>query len=255
MASEVGLYTRAEMREMVRRRLDTLRPPATYDPDTGEEGAGVLRADPLVTNQDINAFLASAVAGRTSDLNLMDETALLDSALIDIKADIVEYPLPEDMISLRALFYLPQGETFSLQPPSRRLDMHYVDEDAGPTVDKWGVPTYRRRMDSILLNEAPTVDIDGGILVDYIKWLNPLAADDQVLETQYARLLQEVIILDAVIEAMVTKLMVDPAPIQMILTKKEEQLGALMALGQRPRMIRLAPTVVFARVRNSRRFR
>ena len=224
MPDGLGRYTRSEMREIIRRYTDLVQSSSVSA--AGAEADGSLVISPIASNEDLNFMLNAAVSTRFVDMALADETALADSEYIDIETYRVEYPLPVDLAILRALYWKDSGATHEIHPPADRVLMYLVDGES-PSADANGVPTYRRRLDKIVLNEAPTADNSGGIMVDYVKWALPLLSDDQVLETQYARVMQEVVILDVAIDVIALKLRLDPS---ILVTLRDGRLDRLTAL-------------------------
>jgi hypothetical protein len=195
----------------------------------GEETPSSIELDDLVTNQDINAALNTSLTMRTVDLAVAaDGPTMSDETYIDIVAGQLEYELPEDLCFLRTLYYKSPTQQFSLMPPlvppSYAYDpMTEVDEERAPATDINSVPTYKRRLGMVVLNYAPQSDNANGLRVEYVKWLNPLLDDDAVIETQFVRILQEVVILDAAVELTVTKLKLDPGALVMMRGQIEER--------------------------------
>lgn len=246
MPNGVGLYTLAEMRELVRRRLGTYQA-GRVDVATGSEDPEVASyIDPVITNTDINFELNAAVVRRGIEVSILDESLLTEEAFFDVEEDIVEYELPEDLLFLRGLYWLPTDRTATLVPSDSeyRLPMHYVDGE-GPSIDKDGVPTFRRRQNFIVLNAAPTSAATSGILIDYVKWMLYLEADDQVLETQFARILQEVIVLDAAIALTVEKLHLDAAELVQMAKSWGERLVLATQSSLTPKIVDTVPVTPF----------
>lgn len=237
-----GLYTLEEMRLLVRRRLDTYRP--IVDPLTGIE-AGVQQLDPLVTNDDINMYLNSALTMRMIDLTTADATIMSDESAIDIVALQVEYPLPEDLQFLRSVYYKWQSVAYTIAPPNQRLYLYEYDQegDINENLFDWATPTYRRRLNSIVLNQIPQLDNPGGLVVEYVKLMLPLSADDQVLESPLARILQEVIVLDATILILTERIKIPATELRMSLKTYVDRLTLAGRNYSDPKVIRMASPV------------
>lgn len=192
----LGLLTLAEMREVVWRNVRGLTPGAV-DADGNESGGVTI--DPLFSVQTLNRYIQTSVTANAAVIAQQSDTVMSDDTIIDVVQDVTEYVLPPDMISLQGLFWKPAGVAYSTLPVNQRTQMDCV----GPNGPCWqnGAPTYRLHMQYVVLTEAPKQDNLGGIQVQYKKWLLQLTQDDDKLETQFARLLQEVVILDATIKA------------------------------------------------------
>lgn len=210
MPDILGRYTLLEMRERVRRCIDAIRVTVLTDAQPpgptqqGDELVGGLVIDPLFSNQDINFFINSAVTMTFMDMNTGNEETFEDEQTIDVTADIMEYSLPDDICQLRSAWWKRPGLAYTIVPRQRRSFMHNVDEPGHllREVDDGHTPTYRVQLNFIVLNEPERVKRDNpqGILVVYVKWANFLDLDDAVLETQFARVMQEVVIRRASIE-------------------------------------------------------
>lgn len=239
-----GLYTLEEMRLLVRRRVDTYRP--IVSPTTGVE-SGVQQLDPLVTNDDINMYLNSALAMRMIDITTTDATVMADEATIDIVVDQVEYALPEDLQFLRAVYFKPSSVAYTAVPPNFRRYMYEYDQEGDINEESWyDTPTYRRRLNSIVLNMVPKLANTGGLIVDYVKLMLPLVADDQTLESPLARILQEVIVLDAAVTIMSERMKLPATELRLTLQTYVQRLVLAAANYHEPKLIKMASPVIMA---------
>lgn len=252
MPNTLGLYTLFELREKVRRIIDGLQPivntttgeekkvldatgnPVVDDVTTTTQLDGAL-IDPLFTNDDLNFFINSALTETWIDVVVASDTVMADEELIDVKMNIVEYALPDDMAQLRSLHWKSFDRTLSVVPPSKRRLMHQIDE---PTSDidifHDGAPSYRRNLNFIRLNHTPHHDNPGGILCRYIKHANFLDRDGAFIETQFARVMQEVVIRAAAIEAATTKSQLDVSPLKAKLDEWTTRLSMLVRNSNNP---------------------
>lgn len=198
MPDIVGRYTLAEMRERVWRRLDALR--ADTVSIIGEESI-TLTTDALYTVPDLDIAINKALVGHYVELVGNSNKAFSDEEEIDVVTNQTEYQLPTDMVQLKGLWWKDSSITYTILPPNERTYMHQVDEGGplDPSVAN-GAPTYRRQLNFIVLNEIPTVDNPKGILVRYVKWVNWLSRPDQVIETEFAQILQECVIISAALD-------------------------------------------------------
>ena len=197
-----GKYTLLEMIHRTWRRLGAYYP-ESVDINSGEESQ-VFCVDPLFSRDDVIDAINEAASARFTDLIVNSQSVLLDEDLIHVNADQAEYRIPEDAAIIRALYWKDPSNPLELVPPNERVPMvntDNIDTNIYQPGDTFGciVPTWKRRLDYIVIDPVPTIANRGGILIEYVKWLNYLANDDDVLETQFARALQECCILQAVI--------------------------------------------------------
>ena len=254
---QYGRLTRLEMREAVRRRIDTIRatiapvqPPPTAPVIPGDETA-ILQLDPLVSNQDINLMLNTAVIKRSVDVNVLDNTIMADEAIIDVSTGVVEYPLPEDLMFLRGVYWKPpELSIVDPIPPPGRIFLYEQDSDndiSFPLIQGNGIPQYRRRLNNIVLNQVPQEDNPAGLLIDYTKAFLALATDDQYLETPLAQIIQEVVILDVVIEITTERMKLDGTEVRTSLAQLEEKLTLAVTNYHAPKTIRMMSPVTVVR--------
>lgn len=238
-----GRMNRLELRQAIRRRVDTYR--GVVDPTTGEE-SGTQQLDPLVTNQDLNMYINSALIKRHIDITTLDDTIMADEATVDIVADQVEYSLPDDLLFLRSVYLKPEGETYTITPPNQRTYLYEYDQEGDINLPEVGAGTYRRRLNSIVLNWVPTNDNTGGLMFDYVKSPLVMMDDTQVLETPLAWILQEVVILDCVIEIAIQKMQMDARELRLSLKEMEARLSLAAINYSEPKLVRMVPTVQLA---------
>jgi hypothetical protein len=235
MPNDRGLYTLAEMRMMVYRNVGALRRQVNLA--TNEE-TGDPRFDPLISKNDVDLMINTALTLRAVDLFYNATTVLADQEQIDVKANIVEYPLPADLAILRYAKWKDPLVPYTIQPPNDYIPMvEYDQQDQVPVTFLNGAPTYRRQLNNIVLNETPECDNDQGILVYYIKWVQYLIQDNSVIETQFARLLQEVVVIDASIAAATRHRFLDVNEL------RKDQVQAYSALVQLCRISSSPPSV------------
>ena len=245
-----GRKSLSELRTDVRRNLNAVQA-LVFDATTGKEGAGTAFVyDELFPEPHVDMYLNEALTARYLDLVINAETEFADETTIDVTEDIVEYTLPDEMAILRGLWWKDPNTAASLVPPADRLYMHMKDEGDDPIDAVYnGAPTYRRQMHHIVLNTTPTEDNLTGILVRYIKWINPLTADTQVIESSFARVLQEVVILDATIAAGERRAKMDMSTLLATLQKWEVRLAALARSSTTPAFMNLTTRLPFSGVR------
>lgn len=201
MPDPLGRYSLLEMRELTRRLIDGIRP--IVDVTTGDEAAPVI-LDPLFSNKDLNFFINSAITMTFVDMVGNNEEVFADETLVDITANVLEYSLPEDLIQVRGMWWKRPSTSYTIVPKTHRLQM-YKRDDASPiphTIDN-GAPSYRFMLNFFTLNEPSRVTQDNpqGVLIEYIKIVNYMDVDDAILETQFARVMQELVVRRAAIEA------------------------------------------------------
>lgn len=248
MPNDEGLYTLAEMRERTRRNIDALRSSITQVPVVGtpplvpgDEIPGTQDIDPMYSNEDLNYFINTALTERAVSIFVEDPNSLADSETVDILANIAEYSLPADMGQIRSLWWKDPSTPYTIQPPTKRTFMIPSDEEHGVirTLAN-GVPTYRRQLNQFVLSTAPKKDNPQGVEVRYTKWLNYLGQDDSVIETQFARILQECVILDAAIACASRRSFMDPSALAADLAKAEGALTLALRNSNNPPFMQLS---------------
>lgn len=248
MPNDEGLYTLEEIRERVRRNIDGLRSSITQVPVAdpvqplvpGDETGGI-DIDPMYSNQDLNYFVNTALTNKCVSIFVEDPNALADSETVDILANVAEYSLPTDMGQIRSLWWKDPSTPYTIQPPTKREFMLPSDEENGALRSmRNGVPTYRRQLNQFVLFPCPTKDNPQGVEVRYTKWLNYLAQDGDVIETQFARIIQEIVILDAAISAVSRKSFMDPSALAADLAKAEGSLTLALRNSNNPPFMQLS---------------
>jgi hypothetical protein len=246
---DYGRYTLGEMYMAVRRRVDMVR--KVVDVKTGKESE-TLQLNPLVSDEDIKLYLNTALFKRTIDIAVLDNTILSDSSRIDLVKDQVEYILPADLMFLRSVYYKPPSVTFTEVPPNQRIYLYEYDQEGDIGFDLIGTPTYRRRLNKIVLNDVPKEDNHGGLVVEYVKGPFPLRVEDQVLETPLAFFIQEVIILDAAIYITSERMKMDASELRVSLKELEARLSLAAVNYHAPKTIRMVNPIQMARLPNRR---
>lgn len=222
MADWVGRYSLAEMRERVRRRIDALRC-AQLDGSGSEVALPDL--DPTVSNQDIDYYLNYSLTSHAVEMFSDAAQVLSDQVDVDIQTGIVEYALPEDMAQLRGLWWKDPSYALMQVPPSDRVYMWEVSGAHEHETYMNGAPTYHRQLGMFVLNQSPRVDNLGGVQVRYVKWFNPLLEEEQILETEFAPMLQQVLILDAAKQLLDSRYQIDSTRLEQELMKAEARLS------------------------------
>jgi len=171
-----------------------------------------------------------------------------------VEAGVVEYRLPEDLMILREVGWLPCGVTFTLVPNVdwERIPLHQVDGET-PVRDSRGVPTYHRRADFIVLNDPPRAEEagEGRLLFDYIRHALPLAHDEQVLETQFAKLMQEVVVFDVAVEVVQERMHRDAQELLLQAEAWAGRLRTVAAASTMPKVVHLQPKTPALTLRRS----
>jgi hypothetical protein len=206
--------TLLEMREAVWRNLAAIYP-GSVDPVTGQSFNP--RIDPLFTKEDVDLWINESLTGHFLDVTENADEVFADEATLDVVANTPEIELPEDMAFFRSAWWKPVNYQLSQAPPSGRTFMLKVDDPGTTTRDMVGagsVPRYRLQLDFLVLEPVSTVDNPGGVLVRYIKWAQHLAQDDQIIESQFARVLQECVILEAAMSGAGRKAFLDVSPLK-----------------------------------------
>jgi len=242
MPDIVGRLSLVEIRFGVWRYLSALYPTsvnqtAPAGPADPPFGAEVLpyRVDPLFPQQDVDRCLNSALAARFVDLNVNAATIFADEERVDILVGQVDYQLPTDAVYLRGLWYKPRDIRLADCKEEDRIMMHMRDEeDTNLTTRDEEAPTYRRVLNYFVLNETPIYDNPGGVQVRYVKWMRPLILDDQIIESEYAPILQEVIMLDAALQLASRKGGIDTTELARDLGLWDARLNAAAGMSNAP---------------------
>lgn len=188
----IGRLTFAEIREGAWRAVQAIYP-TSVNANTGEEAINPV-IDRLYSKQNMDRIINESLTGRYLDLVGDSDHIFSDMELVDIKKDVTEYALPDDMAILRGLFWKDPHVSLLVMPHNERGLMPLIEGTEDIFTD---TPSYRRQLNNFVLNDPPKQDNDGGVLVQYTKWIMPLTLEDQVIETQFARVLQEIVILEA----------------------------------------------------------
>lgn len=221
MPDDQGRLSLKEIREAVWENLAAVYP-TTVDPITGEASADP-RIDPLFTKQALDRFINESLTAHSLDLMNDNQQIFEDSATLDVFANTPEVELPEDLAFVRSCWWKPANMPTMQAPQSVRAFMFNLDDPSfgsgeyqGAAIDTTGlvVPAYRLRLDFIELEPPPGIDNPGGVLVRYVKWVNHLVQDTQIIETQFARVLQECVILGASIAAAGRKAFMDTSELK-----------------------------------------
>jgi len=194
--------------------MDAIR--VVVDPTTGAEAA-LIALDPLFSNEDINLQLNTGIVSIHADMVAANGEVFQDEDYVDIEVDRVEYPLPADLMQLRELLWKDASTSYTFAPPVEYTFMHKIDEPAGLFGSALnGAPTYRLGLSRFFINDPSFVKRANpkGVKVRYIKWPQPLDTDEAYLETQFARLVQEVLVRRAAIELIELKTKLDASPLK-----------------------------------------
>jgi hypothetical protein len=169
------------------------------------------------------------------DLNINAATIFSDEENVDILTGQVDYALPVDAIYLRGLWYKERHISLANCKEEDRIMMHMRDEEGtNTTANDAEIPTYRRILNYFVLNETPRYDNPGGVQVRYVKWIRALVLDDQIIESEYAPILQEVIMLDAALQLASRKGGVDTTELARDLAVWDARLNAAAGMSNAP---------------------
>jgi len=211
------------MRTTVWENLQALYP-GTVDPNTGEAFNPIV--DPLFTKQAIDRYLNEALTSNYLDIVENGEEIFADEEVVDILANQTEYQLPTDLAQVRGLWWKNAHTPLSQFPENQRVPMFKVDDMslvAAIDIACRG-PLYRLQIDSFVLEETPLIDNEGGVKVRYIKWVQQLAQDLDIIEGRFAQVLQECIILKASISCASRKAFMDSSELRTDYTEYHDKL-------------------------------
>jgi hypothetical protein len=213
-------YLGADMEPRVRRLLDALN--LTLDAN-GNEIASIV-TNFLVSNTDIDNQINESLIALYTEAILGHEDLFAIEIYMDIRAGILNYNFPANMLQLRWMRWKDAGQ----QPPSLAVPgassqsvAHPYDytpmnevsdpQDAQMTVGYYRAPTYRRNANGFVLNDYPRQDNLQGILMNFIALptqLTPSTAaqpSTSVIQAPFALLAQETVIYDAAYKLAATK--------------------------------------------------
>lgn len=264
MPDSIGRLTLREIRTRVWQILDSYRPAeveTTVDQDVAvdaEHPDGKTNAlstppfdvNPLYPRDEVNSAINAALREKYAELILNSSLPLSDEVTIDIVEDQTEYSLPFDFAQVKGLWWKDPLDSRTVVPINEREYMHQVEDEQVQGIDLpfFTAPTYRRQLNFIVLNQIPQQDNPGGILVRYVKWINWLSVDDQYIETEFAPILQEVVIWTAAIELAQTKSQLSVPDWERRQQKWEERLSLMArAANNPPFTILYRPAVKYGR--------
>lgn len=253
MPDQYGRLTLAEMRSYILRNLSSYVPNAV-DATTGlETGTPELGLNFQFSQQNLNLRINSSTTKASLLVIANNATTLGKEVFYDAVPGVTLYALPPDMAELRGLWWLSSGVDPVKAMPDDYVPMSYQDTmEDGPVINGLNAtrPTWRLVGNSIQLNQDPgdyiAALVPQGIWFKYVRWVQFLVNDNDVLQLPFAQVLQEVIVWDATSDLLKTQEeIVDQKGIQETLQYWLAQLELVVRNQYRPPEIRLiGPAIV-----------
>lgn len=194
----LGRYTLSEMQARIRRELGDAQ--LTVNTSTGAESASAVYPSQLYSNTDLTEALNYSMMNAFLEMCVDHEDIFAQTTYITISANRAIYALPFNMIKLRWLKIKPSSYSLSQIRPDQWQPMVYWDEDLSSGVQNefaGSDKTYRREGDNIVLNWIPNENNSNGIMVNSVNLPPELVNSTDVVQSQFARPLQNFMIYDA----------------------------------------------------------
>jgi len=199
MPDQLGRYYLQEMQDRVRRELgdDQL----TVNTTTNVESSAPVYPTQLYSRTDLNQALNYSMVTQFQEMWTDHEDLFASTFYISIKSGWPgPYALPFNLLKLRWLKMKPPSLSLSAMRPNQWQPMSYYDEDLSQGIQwQFGGTTYRREGDNIILNFIPGQSNGNGIMVNCVVMPPELVNQNDVVDAQFARPLQNFMILDAAV--------------------------------------------------------
>ncbi len=198
MPDNLGRYFLSEMQDRVRRELGDAQLSVGTD---GVEIAPAIYTTQLYSNTDLTEALNYSMVAQFQEMWTDREDIFAQTTYITIIANhIGPYALPFNMLKLRWLKMKPPSQGVLSIRPDQWRPLTYYDEDlTGGIQNQFGGATYRREGNNILLNFLPSSNNIQGILVNSVSMPRDLTNADDVVQSEFARPLQNFMIFDAAV--------------------------------------------------------
>lgn len=199
MPDNLGRYYLSEMQDRVHRELGDAQ--LTVNPTTGDESSAAVYPTQLYSNTDITEALNYSQATQFQEMWTDHEDIFAQTTYISLKAQwIGPYALPFNILKVRWLKIKPASIGLQAMRPDQWQPMFYYDEDLSQGIqNQMGGRSYRFEGQRIILNWLPESDNPSGIMVNSVFMPPDLVDDDDVVQTQFARALQNFMIFDAAV--------------------------------------------------------
>ena len=248
----LGRMQFSDMAGRVRSRLNAYQ--ESVDPTTGELISRTI-TNQLISNVDILNKLNTALVGTYTDIMMRRPEVFATELTIDISQYTTTYAFPLGMIQFIVMMWKPPsvqvvpGPGTNQSPrPTDYIEMVCVDDphDYEDQRGRYGAPTWRRLGDSFMLNEIPQESNSQGIRVRGVFLPPPIANDlttptppDPTTRVQgmFARLTQELIILEATKNLAQEKMEQEPASLAESLAMWRARVDIAVNNAQVPRSV------------------
>jgi len=196
----LGRYTLTEMEQRVRRELGDAT--LTVNTSTGVESASPVYPSQLYSNTDIDEALNYSMVNAFLEMCVDHEDIFAQTTYISVSANQMVYALPVNMIKLRWLKIKPASYALSSIRPDQWQPLVYYDENLSNGVqDEFAgaESTYRREGNNIVLNWIPQQSNSSGIMINSVNLPPELVNPSDVVQSQFARPLQNFMVYDAAV--------------------------------------------------------
>jgi len=196
----LGRYYLNVMEDRVRRCLNDVQ--LTVDSTSGQESTTVAPVLPtqLYSTTDIDAALNKSMLEAFMEMEASHDDLFASVMYITISPNVTQYNLPFGLLQLRQLRLKPDTLSLTQARPEDWKPMIYYDEDLVQGIqNQFGGRTYRRVGEQIWLNLLPNVGNTNGIMVDAVVLPPELSSPGDVVESPFARLIQNFMIYDAAV--------------------------------------------------------
>jgi hypothetical protein len=201
MPNSLGLYSLLELEDKVRRvMLGQLFP---VSPLTGLE-TGTPVYDMIASKQDIDYQLNTALTLNMLRANEVGEDAFITVVFLSVNANQVNVALPVDILTIKEVSWKSPSVTNPM--PQQWHPMPQLDQDEpSHFFGADGTPSWHRDGNLMVFDSPILASNPQGIRLRYVKWVAQLVNPTDVVQSQLARVLQEVIILEAATRLMQQK--------------------------------------------------
>jgi len=207
MPDTLSRYTLAEMEDGVRRICFGAFYPV--DPTSGQETSSGTTYDMLISKTDIDRGLNTALTLEMLKINQFAEEAFIVTVYLTAKAtqsgstfQPTQVALPADMLTLKEVSWLPLGVGFQNARPADWWPMPQISDQNAQRFTGSPAPPWHRDGNLMVFDQFLAQDNPSGIRVRYVRWVPFLVNPTDVIQSQLARPLQEVIMIEAAINLM-----------------------------------------------------
>lgn len=206
MPNSLGLYSLVEIEGKVRAIIWGVDQPV--DPNTGLAN-GAPTYDTLISKTDLDDQINRAYTSAWLQVNQLAQDAYVRTIYISTQANLATYALPPDAAVFHTIHWRnAQSNSQNAVPPAAPpvyVPMPRIDDDRPDLWTGGNAPPWHRDGQQLILDRVPGFDNPQGIRIRYVPWFVQLSEDEDTLQGQLSRPMQEVVIYGAAIEICKTK--------------------------------------------------